>query len=151
MADSRDVSGNTTFCDLPLELLKRAKGFSYGVHGTARHVWAKRQTQNLPSNLLGNRQGPRTEPQVGVGTTEMRRDRIVDDGLDTRARKVLLQGVSFAMSNDEQVPDRVSPFGNKRQTVRSIFKVRYVRRGDVLASGIPLIKVTQLHPEERCL
>ena len=41
----------------------------------------------------------------------MRRDGVVDDGLDSLVGEVLLQGIAPGVADDEEMPDRAGPSG----------------------------------------
>jgi hypothetical protein len=42
----------------------------------------------------------------------MRRNRVVDDGLDTMVCEMLLQGLAFGVADDKQMPDGIGPRGS---------------------------------------
>ena len=76
-------------------------------------MWPDGQAQNLTGQLLRDREITTLEPHARVSTTQMRGNRIVDDGLDTIVAEFLLQSVSLRMTNNEKVPDNFGPVGHE--------------------------------------
>src|ERR1035437_9535697 len=82
------------------------------------YMRSHRQAENRGSQILGDGQAPAVRGQsseVRIGAREVRGDGVMDQRRDAGLGQLLLQRVPLRMPDDKQVPDWISPRGNKGQ------------------------------------
>ena len=83
----------------------------------------------------------------------MRWDGIVYDGSDSCVLKFLLEKIPLRMTNDKEMPDRVSPFWHegKDKIPGNMGNLVQIHRGDLLPATVPFIKSSEFNTKESSL
>ena len=102
-----------------------------------RHHGANRQAEFLLMDLLGD--GQREVVPFAVTFLFVGRNRIVDEGLDTVFRQILLQFVAFFAENRENVIDVVGVWQATGQRNQRIVDVVVIVVGNHLPMGVVVV------------
>ena len=115
------------------------------------HTVKHRQAQDGLCHVFGDGEIAFFATEVLVAFGEVRRDGIVDDGLDVVIFEVLLETVAVIRLDDELVPDVIRIFTLLWQADGGILDARKVRSRNALALGVELFQVAELRAQERGL